>query len=153
MAEVKRTYCRICEPKCGLLATVEGPDMVMVRPDPEHPMSQGFACQNGLAIQRIVDDPDRVLRPPRRKAGIPAGPARRQDFEEVSWNDVVREIGGRLREVIDRHGGGAVGGVMGQARCALLRPVRRRRGSLSWSSCSRRSSAPDAGRRRQRAPS
>ncbi|MFD0855838.1 hypothetical protein ACFQ07_26585, partial [Actinomadura adrarensis] len=31
------TYCRICEPLCGLEVTVSGGEAVRVRPDREHP--------------------------------------------------------------------------------------------------------------------
>ena len=43
------TFCRICEPSCGLLAQVEGGELVGVRPDPDHPVTRGFACNKGLA--------------------------------------------------------------------------------------------------------
>ncbi len=42
--ERKVTYCRICEPLCGLVATVEDGRLVSPRTDREHPLSQGFAC-------------------------------------------------------------------------------------------------------------
>jgi Molybdopterin oxidoreductase Fe4S4 domain len=45
--EHKPTFCRICEPLCGMVATVEDGRLVALRPDKEHPLSAGFACQKG----------------------------------------------------------------------------------------------------------
>ena len=62
------TYCRICEPLCGMVATVEDGELVKLRPDSEHPLSQGFACPKGIAMAEVQNDPDRVLHPLRRNA-------------------------------------------------------------------------------------
>ena len=37
-----------------------------LRPDPEHPLSKGFACPKGIALAEVQNDPDRVLHPLRR---------------------------------------------------------------------------------------
>ena len=52
------TYCRICEPLCGMIATVEDGRLIALRPDKEHPLSRGFACPKGIAFTEIVNDPD-----------------------------------------------------------------------------------------------
>ena len=57
------TYCRICEPLCGMIATVEDGRLVSLRPDDEHPLSRGYACPKGLAFPEVQHDPDRVLHP------------------------------------------------------------------------------------------
>src|ERR687895_782063 len=61
------TYCRICEPLCGLVATVRDGELVELRPDRDHPLSKGFACPKGIAMAEIHNDPDRVLHPLRRR--------------------------------------------------------------------------------------
>ena len=63
------TYCRICEPLCGMIATVEDGRLISLRPDDQHPLSQGYACPKGLAFPEVQDDPDRVLHPLRRVPG------------------------------------------------------------------------------------
>ncbi len=65
--EERVTYCRICEPLCGLVATVEDGRLVRLRPDGEHPLSRGFACPKGIAMTEVQNDPDRVLHPLRRR--------------------------------------------------------------------------------------
>ncbi|HTY28008.1 MAG TPA: molybdopterin-dependent oxidoreductase, partial [Mycobacterium sp.] len=99
--ENRVTYCRICEPMCGLIAAVEDERLVSLRPDPDHPLSRGRACPKGIAFTDVQNDPDRVLTPLRRRAG--------GEFEEVSWDDALDDIAGRLSAIIDWHGGAAVG--------------------------------------------
>ncbi|WP_246023365.1 molybdopterin-containing oxidoreductase family protein [Nocardia yunnanensis] len=90
------TYCRICEPLCGLIATVEDGRLVRLRADKEHPLSRGNACPKGIAFTDIQNDPERVLYPLRRTAS--------GEFERVSWDTALDEIGARLRALIDEHG-------------------------------------------------
>ena len=99
------TYCRICEPMCGLIAAVENDRLVSLRPDPDHPLSQGRACPKGIAFTDIQNDPDRVLTPLRR---CPDG-----GFEEVSWDSALDDIAARLTAIIARNGGTAVGQYIG----------------------------------------
>ncbi|BBX17638.1 formate dehydrogenase [Mycolicibacterium duvalii] len=102
--EHKVTFCRICEPLCGMIATVEDGRLTALRPDKDHPLSSGFACQKGIAFTEVVNDPDRVTAPLRR---TPTG------FEEVSWDEALGDIAGRLSAVLAAHGPGAVGWYMG----------------------------------------
>ncbi len=104
-AEEKVTYCRVCEPLCGMIATVDDGELVKVRPDPDHPLSAGFACPKGIAMAEVQNDPDRVLYPQRRK---PDG-----SFERVTWDEALDDIGARLNTIVDRDGGDAVGWYMG----------------------------------------
>jgi formate dehydrogenase len=99
------TYCRICEPLCGLRATVQDGELVKLRPDPEHPLSSGFACPKGIAMTGVQNDPDRVIYPQRRR---PDG-----SFERVNWKDALDDIGARLRSLVGEHGGSTVGWYLG----------------------------------------
>ena len=51
-----------------MIATVEDGRLVALRPDKEHPLSAGFACQKGIAFTEVHNDPDRVTEPLRRTA-------------------------------------------------------------------------------------
>ena len=104
-SEERITYCRICEPLCGLVATVEEGQVTKLRPDPDHPLSAGFACPKGIAMTDVQNDPDRVLHPLRKG---PDG-----EFQRVGWDTALDEIGGRLRAIIDAHGGSSLGWYMG----------------------------------------
>lgn len=99
--ETKVTYCRICEPLCGLVATVEDGTVTQLRPDPDHPLSRGQACPKGIAFVEIQNDPDRVLHPLKRNE--------RGEFERVSWESALDDIVARLREIPRTSIGGYLG--------------------------------------------
>ena len=104
-AEERVTYCRVCEPLCGMVATVQDGQLTKLRPDDDHPLSAGFACPKGIAMTDVQNDPDRVLHPLRRR---PDG-----EFEQVSWESALEEIGARLQRIRAEHGGEAIGWYMG----------------------------------------
>jgi anaerobic selenocysteine-containing dehydrogenase len=87
----KVTFCRICEPLCGMVATVEDGRITKLRPDPDHPLSRGYACPKGIAMAEVQNDPDRVVHPLRR--------ARHGEFERVSWEVALADIAARLRRI------------------------------------------------------
>jgi formate dehydrogenase len=99
------TYCRICEPLCGMVATVEDGRVTKLRPDKEHPLSRGFACPKGIAMTEVQNDPDRVLHPQRRR---PDG-----TYERIGWETALAEIGERLGAIKREHGGESIGWYMG----------------------------------------
>lgn len=105
MAEDKLTYCRICEPLCGMVATVEEGRLLQLRPDRDHPLSQGFACPKGIAFEQVHNDADRVLHPLKRQ---PDG-----SFARVSWEHAMGDIVTRLRTIHDAHGSDAIGWYFG----------------------------------------
>ncbi|MDF2830308.1 MAG: formate dehydrogenase, partial [Mycobacterium sp.] len=104
MVEYKPTFCRICEPLCGMIATVEDGRLMALRPDSDHPLSAGFACQKGIAFTEVVNDPDRVTTPLRRRDG---------GFEPVSWDEALGDIAARCTDIHRRHGSGAFAWYMG----------------------------------------
>ena len=103
--EERVTYCRICEPLCGMVATVEDGAVTKLRPDSEHPLSKGFACPKGIAMTEIQNDPDRVTHPLKRAAD--------GNFERIPWEQALEEIGERLGAIKQVHGGGSIGWYMG----------------------------------------
>jgi len=87
-----------------MIATVEDGKLVALRPDKEHPLSAGFACQKGIAFTEVQNDPDRVTTPLRR---TPTG------YEPVTWEEALSDIATRLTGLLRIHGSGAVGWYMG----------------------------------------
>lgn len=87
--------CNLCEAMCGVVIETVGDRVVDVRGDERDPFSRGHICPKATALADIHHDPDRLKRPLRRKG---------KDFEEISWDDALDEVAGRLREVRDRHG-------------------------------------------------
>ena len=103
--EHRTTYCRICESLCGMVAEVQDDRLVALRGDKDHPLLAGFACSKGIAFTEVVNDPDRVTTPLRRRAD--------GTFEEVSWDDALADIARRLSQIHRRHGSSAVGWYFG----------------------------------------
>jgi anaerobic selenocysteine-containing dehydrogenase len=100
-----RTFCRICEPSCGLVATVEDGRLVKLSPDRDHPVTQGFACHKGLAAVDLHHDPDRLDHPMLRSAD--------GSWTTAGWDDALAETARRLQAVIDLHGADAVASYVG----------------------------------------
>lgn len=105
MAQHIHTFCRVCEPSCGLVAEVEDGEIARLRPDRDHPITEGFACHKGLASLDIHRDPDRLDHPQRRDG---AG-----DFETIGWEPAIREIAERVAAIRDAHGPDAIGFYLG----------------------------------------
>ena len=105
-----RTFCRICEPNCGLLATVEDEQIVKIMPDKAHPIHKGFACHKGVNFLQVHNDPDRLNYPLKRVNG------RSEDigeFERVTWDDALADIAARIKDIQSRYGEQSVAGYQG----------------------------------------
>ena len=104
--EERVTFCRICEPLCGMVATVEDGRLTQLRPDRDHPLSRGYACPKGIAMTGIQNDPDRVLHPLKRVGGP-------GEFESTTWEEALEDISSRLRRSIDTLGPESIAWYMG----------------------------------------
>jgi anaerobic selenocysteine-containing dehydrogenase len=102
----RTTYCRLCEAGCGLVAEL-GDDgaITRLRPDHDHPVTAGFACNKGLLALDVHRDPARVDRPQSRRAD--------GTFADSTWDAALDDIAARLRAVIDEHGPGSVAMYLG----------------------------------------
>lgn len=103
------TFCRVCEPSCGLVAEVEGGRLLRLWPDREHPVTRGFACHKGLGFSAIHHDPDR-LDVPLRRTNERGAEGR---FARVTWDEAISDIARRLRTIVDADGPHAVAGYIG----------------------------------------
>ena len=98
------TFCRVCEPSCGLVAEVEDGQLKGLRPDKDHPVTKGFACHKGIAGLDIHHDPDRLNQPLRRTA---------DGFEPSDWDTAASEIAAVLRRVLEEDGPDAISAYIG----------------------------------------
>jgi anaerobic selenocysteine-containing dehydrogenase len=115
MAETVQTFCRICEALCGLEVTVEGDEVVDIRPDDDHVATRGYGCLKGLKQHKMYSSPDRLLYPMQRIDG---------ELRRVSWDDALASIGGKVRELIDDHGRDSIAMYVGTAAgFGVLHPV------------------------------
>jgi anaerobic selenocysteine-containing dehydrogenase len=91
-----RTFCRVCEPSCGLVADVEEGRLVDLKADFDHPVTKGYACHKGMATLDINHDPDRVSTPTRRAAD--------GTWTETTWDAAMADIAARLAAIVERDG-------------------------------------------------
>jgi len=88
-----RTYCRLCEAQCGMVAHVKQGRIERIEPDRDHPVSEGHVCIKGTSFAAITHDPDRVLTPLKRVGGP-------GDFKPVSWDEALDDIAARLKAIL-----------------------------------------------------
>ena len=101
--KVKRRYsliptiCFNCEAGCGLLAYVDRETLAIQKfeGNPVHPGSRGRNCAKGPATLNQVTDPERIRYPLRR-----VGPRGGGRWERVTWDEVLDDIGGRIRKAL-----------------------------------------------------
>jgi len=101
--KVKRRYsliptiCFNCEAACGLLAYVDRETLAIQKfeGNPTHPGSRGRNCAKGPATLNQVTDPERIRYPLRR-----VGPRGGGRWERVTWDEVLDDIGGRIRKAL-----------------------------------------------------
>jgi len=115
MAETVQTFCRICEALCGLDVTVEGDEVVDIKPDNDHVATRGYGCLKGLKQHKMYDTPDRLLYPMQRVDG---------ELQRVSWDEALSSIGQKVRDLIDNHGPDSIAMYVGTAAgFGVLHPV------------------------------
>ncbi|MEA3018990.1 MAG: hypothetical protein QOI47_514 [Actinomycetota bacterium] len=91
-----KTFCRVCEPSCGLVAQVDDGRLVGLKADFDHPITKGYACHKGIATLDINHDPDRLDHPMQRSVD--------GTWTATSWDVAIDDIAARLRAIIDEHG-------------------------------------------------
>ncbi len=92
------TICFNCESACGLLAYVDKETGAIRKfeGNPVHPGSRGRTCAKGPATINQVEDTERILKPLKR-----SGPRGSGQFEEVTWEEALADIGGRIAKALD----------------------------------------------------
>ena len=94
------TTCGYCSVGCGMFIGVKAGRAVSVRGDPDHPVNRGMLCPKGLSEHHTIGAENRALRPLLRQGGAMA---------PVGWDEAMRTMAGRFRDVQARFGPGAVG--------------------------------------------
>jgi anaerobic selenocysteine-containing dehydrogenase len=99
----KSTACILCECNCGIevqLGGADGRQLLRVRGDDAHPISQGYACEKPSRLDYYQNGPHRLTKPLRRR---PDG-----SFEEIDWDTAIREVAAKFAAVRDAHGGESI---------------------------------------------
>jgi len=92
------TTCFNCEAACGIIAHVnhETGEIDKIEGNPLHPASRGRNCAKGPATLNQVYDPERVMYPMKRVGERGSG-----QWERVSWDDALEDIGTRIGAAMD----------------------------------------------------
>lgn len=100
------TFCRVCEPMCGVLATVEDGRITKIRGNPDHVLGKGHFCKKAMGAVDITYDPDRVVYPLKRNGGP-------GEFERISWEQAFSEIAEQLSAIRSESGDAAFASYIG----------------------------------------
>lgn len=115
MPETHHTFCRICESLCGLEVTVDDGRITKIKPDAEHVATRGFACIKGVKQYKMYDTPDRLTKPRMRVNG---------KMVDVSWDEVLADIGARVKRLKKDHGADSIAMYVGTAAgFSILHPI------------------------------
>ncbi|GAB6097567.1 molybdopterin-dependent oxidoreductase [Desulfatiferula olefinivorans] len=99
MAEIKKSYCGLCHPRCGTLLHIENGRIVKVTGDPDHPINRGVICERGRLMPDHVHHPDRLNHPLKRVGEKGGG-----QWQKISWDQALDEVAEKLSTLNDRYG-------------------------------------------------
>lgn len=104
----KLTTCTFCGVGCGLYLEADGTRINGVYPSMSHPTNEGKICVRGWNVHEVASSPDRLKQPLLRKNGT---------FHEVSWEEALGFVAGRIREIRAKHGPDALA-FLNSPRCS-----------------------------------
>jgi anaerobic selenocysteine-containing dehydrogenase len=97
-----RTTCPLdCPDACSLIATIDDSSntLLKIEGDPNHPVTQGFACVKTYRYPERNHHPLRPLHPLKR-----VGKKGEGKFVQVSWEEALDDIAARVQTIISQHG-------------------------------------------------
>src|SRR5213595_1214100 len=100
-ASETRSTCPYCSVSCGVIIYTIGdraknvtPQVVHVEGDPDHPINRGTLCPKGASLEQDILNERRLLKPQVRRPGG-------TDWEYISWDDAIDEIGRWVKKTRD----------------------------------------------------
>jgi anaerobic selenocysteine-containing dehydrogenase len=103
---VVKSYCRMCHGGCGTLVYLKDGKVAKIAGNPESPIGRGTLCSKGLASAQLAYHPERLTHPVKR-----IGPKGSGKWEQISWDEALDTIAGRMLDYKARFGAESV--VMG----------------------------------------
>jgi len=92
-----------CPDTCAMDYEVEDGKLVQVRGKKDHPLTRGTLCVKLKDYHDHHYNPDRLMYPLRR-----TGPKGSKQYERITWDEAISEIGKRWRDIIATHGSQAI---------------------------------------------
>ena len=86
-----------------MLVSIQAEKVVAVRGNPDHPFTKGRLCVKVNNYQDRVNSTDRILHPLRR-----VGPKGAGEFQQVTWNEAIRTVADKWKEIIRTSGPKAI---------------------------------------------
>ncbi|MDO5044531.1 MAG: molybdopterin-dependent oxidoreductase [Coriobacteriia bacterium] len=101
-AEVKisSSTCNACSNKCGMLVYSKNGRLWKVKGEELHPYSKGTLCARGHGYATIGYTDGRITEPLKRNE--------EGGYDPISWEQAYQEIGDKVKEILAKHGPGAI---------------------------------------------
>lgn len=131
------TVCPYCAAGCGFFIAVQKGRASGIEYMPDHPVNEGALCPKGNAALEIIDHPDRLRTPLRRKG---------DGWERISWGEALDLVAKGLGNALKRYGPDSIG-FLSSSKCSneenyLFGKLARSIGCRNVDNCARLCHAP-----------
>ena len=96
----KASTCGLCPAGCGIVVRTREHKANKIEGNPLHPVNRGALCARGQAGLEVLYNPDRIKGPMKR-----VGERGEGKWEEISWDEAIKTLADRLREIKSTVGG------------------------------------------------
>jgi thiosulfate reductase/polysulfide reductase chain A len=97
------SLCFMCSVRCPIKVKVKDGQVVWIEGNPHVAGMEGSLCPRGAAGTSLLYDQQRLQSPLIRVGERGSG-----SFRKVSWDEALDFVAGRLKEIIEKHGGQSV---------------------------------------------
>lgn len=101
-----------CHDNCGVLMYVKDGKLEKIEGDPENPYNHGRLCLRCLAVQEMVDHPDRIVYPMKRDPKDRG----KNTWERITWDEAYDLIAERFHAISEEYGPEALWVTQGTGR-------------------------------------
>ncbi len=92
-----KAICPYCGVGCQVKLTVKDNQITELSGAKDSPVNRGQLCPKGALLSPVLGLPGRLLKPQVR-------PSRAENLVDLSWDEALTQVSGRLREIIERYG-------------------------------------------------
>ncbi len=111
----KNTICGQCPAGCGIKIRLIDGIPVYLKGNPNYPVNRGGMCPSGHSALEVLFNPDRVKEPVKR-IGLPGS----GKWEKVGWEEALKIISGKLKELRNAGKTNQVAFINGSAQPGLM---------------------------------
>ncbi|MEM7254063.1 MAG: molybdopterin-dependent oxidoreductase [Pseudomonadota bacterium] len=123
--------CWECSSNCGSVLHIQNERVVDIKPNRDHPNSQGAFCAKGVrGLPGVTYGSERLLHPLKR-----VGPRGSGQWEQIGWDEALATMGDQFAKVRSEYGPLAIAGAVSGAffsRGAVMALLMRSLGSPNW---------------------